>query len=118
MAEQILNFFGEPRIAEAVAAVRSRMESLTVPAESPEAGPLLGKKFVFTGGLGAMPRSRAKRLVEAAGGLAVSAVSKETDYLVSGDASGSKLDKARALGLEILNEEGFVALLRDAGIEL
>jgi DNA ligase (NAD+) len=118
MAEQILNFFGEPRIAEAVAAVRSRMESLTVPAESPEEGPLLGKKFVFTGGLGTMPRSRAKRLVEAAGGLAVSAVSKETDYLVSGDASGSKLDKARALGVEILNEEGFVALLRDAGIEL
>ncbi|MEX2294904.1 MAG: NAD-dependent DNA ligase LigA [Gemmatimonadota bacterium] len=117
MAEQILGFFAEARNAAAIAAVRGKMESLAVPAAGAGEGPFQGKKFVFTGGLDAMPRSRAKRLVEEAGGQATSAVSVDTDFVVAGEASGSKLEKARELGVAVLDEEGFFALLRDAGIE-
>jgi DNA ligase (NAD+) len=117
MAEQILAFFTEPRIAEAVEAVHGKMTSLSVPAAGAEGGPFEGKKFVFTGGLDSMPRARAKKLVEDAGGLATSSVSGETDYVVSGEASGSKLEKARELGVAVLDEAAFLALLRDAGIE-
>jgi DNA ligase (NAD+) len=118
MAEQILGFFGEPRNADAISAVRGKMKSLGVPAAGAGEGPLAGKKFVFTGGLEAMSRSRAKQLVEDAGGQATSSVSGDTDYVVAGEESGTKLEKAKALGVEILDEAGFLSLLREAGVAI
>jgi DNA ligase (NAD+) len=117
MAEKILAFFEDPRNAEAISAVRKEMESLTPPPLGTGDGPFRGKKFVFTGGLATMPRARAKKLVEGAGGQATTSVSGDTDFVVAGEASGSKLEKARELGIQILDEEGFVDLLRDAGLE-
>lgn len=74
-------------------------------------GKFAGKSFLFTGSLTQMTRTEAKERVQALGGKAAGAVTKELDYLVVGDAPGSKLSKAEALGVRILSEDEFLALL-------
>jgi len=78
----------------------------------PRAAPLTGKSFVFTGTLSGMTRGEAKALVESLGGSVTSTITKATDYVATGDAAGSKLDKARRDGIDILDEEAFFALTR------
>ena len=75
-----------------------------------QAAPLAGKTFVFTGTLARMGRSEAKALVESLGGTVVSSVTKSTDYVVAGEAAGSKIEKARQTGIAILDEVTFFAL--------
>lgn len=75
---------------------------------------LEGKSFVFTGGLEQFTREEAKRLVEAQGGRVASSVSKKTDFVVVGRDPGSKLEEARRLGIRILTEPEFAALLGEA----
>jgi DNA ligase (NAD+) len=74
-------------------------------------GRLNGKTFVFTGTLTRFTRDGAKALVEAEGGNVTSSVSKKTDYLVAGSEAGSKLDKARSLGVTVLSEEQLLEML-------
>jgi len=78
--------------------------------------PLLGKTLVITGTLPTLSRDEAKDLIEAAGGKASGSVSKKTDWLVAGEEAGSKLDKARELGIAILDEAGLKALLAAPGL--
>ena len=73
--------------------------------------PLAGKTFVFTGALQNYSRDEAKNLVESLGGKASNSVSRKTDYVVVGEDPGSKFDKARQLGVTILNEEEFEKLV-------
>jgi DNA ligase (NAD+) len=73
--------------------------------------PLAGKTFVFTGGLDRFTRDEAQRAVEAAGARVASSVSKKTSYVVMGRDPGSKLDQARTLGVTILTEQEFAALI-------
>lgn len=80
-----------------------------------QATPLTGRSFVFTGTLGRMSRGEAKALVESLGGSVTAAITKATDYVVVGDAAGSKLDKARRDGIAVLDEEAFFTLTRDRG---
>jgi DNA ligase (NAD+) len=75
--------------------------------------PLAGKIFVLTGSLPTLTRSEASALIEQVGGRTSSSVSKKTDYVIAGEASGSKYAKAVKLGLTILDEEQFKALLSD-----
>jgi DNA ligase (NAD+) len=78
----------------------------------PEGGPLEGKTVVLTGTLPELTREEAAALVKAAGGKVTSSVSKKTDYVVAGESPGSKLAKAESLGTEVLDEAGFLALVR------
>lgn len=73
-----------------------------------------GKIFVLTGSLNSMGRSDAKRLIESYGGRVGSGVSKSTDFLISASEGSTKLSKARELGVKILSEEEFLAMLKDA----
>jgi DNA ligase (NAD+) len=87
-----------------------------VPPAGAEAGPLEGKTVVVTGTLESYDRKSAQAAIRAAGGKAAGSVSKNTDYLVAGENAGSKLAKAQDLGVEVLDEDGFRALL-EGGVD-
>jgi DNA ligase (NAD+) len=70
-----------------------------------------GKQFVLTGTLASFTRDEARALIEARGGRVNSSVSKKTDYVVAGEAAGSKLDKAEALGVAVIDEDQFKTML-------
>jgi DNA ligase (NAD+) len=79
--------------------------------EKVASGKLSGLKFVITGTLEKMSRDEAKDKIRSAGGLVGESVSKETDYLVCGENPGSKYDKAKELGVKVLDENGFLAII-------
>jgi DNA ligase (NAD+) len=78
--------------------------------DGPSDGPLAGKRMVITGAL-SRPRGEFVERLEAAGGTFTSSVSKNTDYLLAGEEAGSKLDRARELGVPVIDETGFEELL-------
>jgi DNA ligase (NAD+) len=90
-----------------------REELLKALPEAAQSGPLLleGKTLVLTGTLPTLTRDQAKEMIEAAGGKVAGSVSKKTDYVVAGEAAGSKLAKAEELGVTVLDEAGLIALL-------
>ena len=79
-----------------------------------ENSPIAGKTFVLTGTLPTLKRDQAAALIEAAGGKVSGSVSKKTDFVVAGEAAGSKLEKAQALGVAVLNEEELLGMLGGA----
>lgn len=112
VAQSILYFFKNPLNKEFLAALSDPALGLT-PSREEAAGPdapLAGLKFVLTGSLGAYTRAEAKARIIALGGQVMSAVSRETDFVVAGEAAGSKLRQAESLGLRVLNEAEFAAL--------
>jgi DNA ligase (NAD+) len=112
IAQSIASFFAE----EANRAVLDRLRSggvRPVPPEPKKEGSLTGKSFVLTGSLEGFSRSEAQSAIEDLGGKVTSSVSKKTDYVVVGENPGSKFDKARQLGVDILDEEGLRELLGD-----
>ena len=80
----------------------------------PEHSPIAGKTFVLTGTLPTLKRDQAAALIEAAGGKVSGSVSKKTDFVVAGEAAGSKLEKAQALGVAVLGEEELLGMLGNA----
>jgi DNA ligase (NAD+) len=83
----------------------------------PRGGQISGKTFVLTGTLPTLSRDRASDLIREAGGNVSSSVSKSTDFVLAGESPGSKLDKARELGVKVLSEEEFLVLLSKEGSE-
>ena len=78
-----------------------------------KSGPLSGKTFLFTGTLAGLKRSDAEKMVEDQGGRLLSSVSANLNFLVTGDAAGSKLDKARKLKtVRIINEQEFLNMIQ------
>src|SRR5215469_4575155 len=104
IAESIAEFFHEPRNRELVK--RLRDAGLTFAGKKRERGTkLAGKTFVLTGTLAKYSRDEAKKLIEDAGGRVSGSVSKKTDYVVAGSDAGSKLDKAKELGVPVIEED-------------
>ncbi len=77
-----------------------------------------GKRIVLTGKLTVLTRSAAKAHIEALGGEVTSSVSKKTDFVVAGEAAGSKLKKAQDLAVQVIDEQVFIAQLRSAGVDI
>jgi DNA ligase (NAD+) len=112
VAASVYQFFREPRNRELVEGLRAAGLQFEYAGErKPEGGALDGKTFVLTGTMAALTREEAKARIEAAGGKVTGSVSKNTDYVVAGDAPGSKLDKARALGVPVIDEESLLRML-------
>src|SRR5208283_2169746 len=111
VAESILQFFREPRNRELVERLRAANLDFTYFPMRPTGGPLKGLTFVLTGALPTLSREQAKALIEQAGGKVAGSVSKKTSYVVAGEDAGSKLDKARALGITVVDERELKRLL-------
>ncbi len=112
VAEAIVQYFNEPGNRELIGRLRKAGLQFTYVSTRPkEAGPLQGKTLVITGTLPTLSREEAKQLIEQAGGKISTAVSKKTSYLVVGEDAGSKLDKAKELGIVTLTEEELRKLL-------
>jgi len=111
IAKSIVEFFAEPKNRELVDELRAA--GLTLKGKKKERGTkLAGKTFVLTGTLTNYTRDEAKKLIEDAGGKVAGSVSKRTDYVVAGADAGSKLDKARELGVAVLDEKGMEDLIK------
>jgi DNA ligase (NAD+) len=111
IAESVATFFAQDRnraVIEKLRAAGVDPEEDPVKAE----GPLVGTTFVLTGSLEGFSRGEATALIEQKGGKVTSGVSKKTDYVVVGADPGSKFDKAKQLGVEILDESAFEKLLK------
>lgn len=121
MAESIYDFFhteGNRELVERLKAAGLQMPNTLYRARATLEGeastPFSGKTVVFTGGLSTLSREEAKEKVLALGGKASGSVSKKTDFVVAGEDAGSKLDKARQLGVKVLSEEEFLEMARQA----
>lgn len=121
VAKHILSFFGEEHnqiIIEQLQKVGVNwLESEPVSAAENAALPLAGKVYVITGTLNEMGRDDAKHYLQALGGKVTGSVSAKTNCLVAGEKAGSKLAKAEGLNIDILDEAGFIQLLRDCGVQ-
>jgi DNA ligase (NAD+) len=116
VAQSITAFFAEPHNREVIAQLRaSGVSWVEHEGERIEVLPFSGKTFVLTGTLPSMSRDEAKAKLEALGAKVAGSVSKKTDYVVAGAEAGSKLDKARELGVPILDEQGLMQLLKGDG---
>ena len=113
VARTVRSFFADERrharVLRLLAAGVEPQWQKTEPAA--EVAPLAGKRIVFTGTFESVTRDEAKKLAAQHGGRAVGSVSNSTDLVVAGRAAGSKLDKARELGITVLTEGEFLALL-------
>ena len=113
MAQSIRDWFADPgnerlcrRLHEA--GVRTETEDQ---AHDTQDERFAGKQFVLTGALSGMTRDEARALIEARGGRVTSTVSKKTDFVLAGAEPGSKLDKAKQLGLQVIDEADFKKML-------
>ena len=117
VAQSLRTFFDQPHNREVVEQLRAcglTWEEGEPAARTPQ--PLSGKTFVITGTLPTLSRDAAKDLLEAAGAKVAGSVSKKTDYLLAGTEAGSKLDKARELGVVVIDEAQMQMLLLDSTI--
>jgi DNA ligase (NAD+) len=108
-AESVLNFFADEDNKKLIQALKAKGISPT----QNISGPLEGKQFVFTGSMENITRGEAKEMVEKMGGMVSGSISKNTDFVVVGEKPGSKFEKAKKLGIKILDEEEFQKLLED-----
>jgi DNA ligase (NAD+) len=112
VAESVARFFAEPHNREGIEMLRAAgVRWAEGEPRRATAGVFAGKIVVLTGTLAAMTRDQAKARIESEGGKVTGSVSGKTDFVVAGEEAGSKFDKARELGVEILDEAAFLAKL-------
>ncbi len=111
-AENLTVYFAREDVRALIgrlAAAGVRMEAVNA---APQDDRFAGKTFVLTGTLPTMTRDEASRLIKAAGGKTAGSVSKKTDYVLAGEEAGSKLTRAKELGVPVIDEETFLAMLQ------
>jgi DNA ligase (NAD+) len=113
IAESIVEFFSIAANRKLVERLRDAALRLT--GQKKQRGTTLaGKTFVLTGTLAHFTRDGAKKMIEDAGGKVTGSVSKKTDYVVAGADAGSKLDKAKELGVTVIDEKGMEKLAAES----
>jgi len=112
IAESVASFFLAPENIEIIDKL-ARYGVRPTSDASPQSDLFSGKTFVFTGTLSKVTRSEAEARVRELGGKASGSVSKQTTYVVAGDNAGSKLDKAKSLGVAILTEDEWLAMANE-----
>jgi DNA ligase (NAD+) len=118
VAERIAGFFAEPHNREVVQALRAAGVSWPEgPPQRSAEGPLAGQTVVLTGSLATMSRDQAGDRLQALGARVSGSVSKKTSFVVAGEAAGSKLEKAEALGVEVWDEARLLAFLNTHPVE-
>lgn len=118
VAESIIGFFADERVVESIdrmlaAGVEPVMEEQTA---APVEGMFSGKTVVLTGTLHKLTRDEASKLLERAGAKVTGSVSKKTDFVIAGEKAGSKLKRARELGVPVLTEDEFLAEMEQSGL--
>ena len=111
MAKSVESYFRLEGTVELISQLKALGLQMKPSEQKPKGGVFEGKTFVLTGTLPTMKRSEASKLVEQNGGKTASSVSKKTSYVLAGEEAGSKLTKAQTLGIPILTEEEFLAML-------
>ncbi len=111
VVDALVDFFGEPHNVSVVDALLDEIQVLPFERIATKESAITGKTVVFTGTLEKMTRSEAKARAERLGAKVSGSVSKKTDYVVAGAEAGSKLDNARALGVAVLSEDEWLALI-------
>ncbi len=111
VADSIRQFFAEKRNRDLIERLRAAELQFTGPKTGRKEGALSGRIFVLTGTLPTLKREDAKERIEAAGGKVAGTVSSKTHYVVAGEEAGSKLDKARDLGVAVLDEAALLSML-------
>lgn len=111
-ADDVINFFSHSQTKELVEKLKSA--GVKTRYEKEKKGDILGGlTFVLTGTLPTLSRSEASKIIESHGGKCASSVSKNTDFVLAGDAAGSKLTKAEALGIKIIDEDGLMKMINE-----
>ncbi|MBT9371015.1 NAD-dependent DNA ligase LigA [Rhizobium sp. CSW-27] len=111
MARAIVEFFKEPRNVEVISRLLEEVTPQAMEQIAASGSPVAGKTVVFTGSLEKFTRDEAKARAESLGAKVSGSVSKKTDILVAGPGAGSKLDKARELGIQTMDEDEWLALI-------
>ena len=111
VARALVEFFKEPRNLGVIAQLLRQVTPQAVEAPSTSGSPVAGKTIVFTGSLEKFTRDEAKARAESLGAKVAGSVSKKTDYVVAGPGAGSKLDKATELGVTVMTEDEWLALI-------
>jgi DNA ligase (NAD+) len=111
VAESIFQFFREPRNRELVERLRAAGLQFEYKSTRPKGGPLSGLTFVITGTLPTLSREDAKKLIETSGGKVAGSVSKKTSFVLAGEEAGSKLDKARELGIRVIDVDKLIEMI-------
>lgn len=112
IAQSIREFFDAPKNRQLIEDLRKAGVEFRPAGAARKQGGLQGLTFVLTGALEGLTREEAQRRIEEQGGRVASSLSKKTDFVVAGESPGSKLDKAKQLGVAVLNEEQFLERLK------
>jgi DNA ligase (NAD+) len=114
IAEAVTHFFADEKNRSLVDALARSGVQMTEPSDDTGDGPLSGQTYVITGTLSTLSRSKAEGLIKGAGGKVVGNVSKKTTAVLAGADPGSKLDRARTLGIPVIDETELLRRLGEA----
>jgi DNA ligase (NAD+) len=115
VAHSIHAFFREEHNQDLIKRLREQGLQFEQARKKPEHGPLGGLTFVLTGTLPHLSREEARQRIEAAGGKVTGSVSNKTNFVVAGAEAGSKLDKARSLGVPVIDEAALLNMIETDG---